>query len=126
MSIIISFNYLQFTMRKITISLFVLLSAFIASKTYAQSSTVPVVNTYKDATSTSVIINLPDGFNGSVMTTYDGNRIKTTYSTSTPMTNDQINKVEADIQAQEKAMDDLFQQQQKMFQQMWSDLGWTY
>ena len=126
MSIIISCDYLQFTMRKITISLFVLLSAFIASKTYAQSSTVPVVNTYKDATSTSVIINLPDGFNGSVMTTYDGNRIKTTYSTSTPMTNDQINKVEADIQAQEKAMDDLFQQQQKMFQQMWSDLGWTY
>ena len=126
MSIIISFNYLQFTMRKITISLLVVLSVFVASKAYAQSSAVPVVNTYKNATSTSVIVNLPDGFNGSVMTTYDGNQIETTYSTSTPITNDQINKVEADIQAQEKAMDDLFQQQQKMFQQMWSDLGWTY
>ena len=118
MSIIISFNYLQFTMRKITISLLVVLSVFVASKAYAQSSAMPVVNTYKDATSTSVIVNLPDGFNGSVMTTYDGNQIKTTYSTSTPMTNDQINKVEADIQAQEKAMNDLFQQQQKMFQDL--------
>jgi hypothetical protein len=112
-------------MKKMTISLFVLLSVFIASKAYAQSSAVPVVNTYKDATSTSVIINLPDGFNGSVMTTYDGNQIKTTYSTSTPITNEQFNKIEADIQAQEKAMDDLFKQQQKMFQQMWGDFGWN-
>ncbi len=112
-------------MKKIIVSLFITLSVFVASKAYAQSSDVPVVNTYKDATSTSVTINLPDGFNGSVMTTYDGNQFKTTYSTSTALTNEQFNKIEADIQAQEKSMDDLFQQQQKMFQQMWSDLGWN-
>ena len=90
-------------MRKITLSLFVILSSFYRLlKPTAQSSAVPVVNTYKDATSTSVIINLPDGFNGSVMTTYDGNQIKTTYSTSTPMTNDQINKVKLTFKLKKK------------------------
>ena len=89
------------------------------------SSDTPIVNTYKDATSTSISISLPSGYNGSVTTVYDGNEFKTTYSTSTVQDDSNFAKIQNDILAQEDAMNAYFQNQQKLFQQLWSDFGWN-
>ena len=113
-------------MKKIIAILAFAAMTFPAISKVSADNVTPIVNTYKDATKTSIVIDLPNGFNGSVMTTYDGNQFKTTYSTSTSITNDRINKINADIQAQEKALDDLFKAQQKIFQQRWSDWGWNW
>lgn len=115
-------------MKKIATILLGIAAIFVATAVYADTvlATNPTVNTFKSATSTSVIINIPEGFSGSVTTSYDGNNIQTTYSTSTALNNAQMDKINADIQAQEQAMDSFFQNQQKLFQRMWGDLGWNW
>ena len=107
--------------------LFALIAVFHSTSAFAEgvSSDTPIVNTYKDATSTSISISLPSGYNGSVTTVYDGNEFKTTYSTSTAQEDSNFAKIQNDILAQEDAMNAYFQNQQKLFQQLWNDFGWN-
>ncbi len=88
------------------------------------SSIAPTINTHKDATGTSIYISFPAGFNGSVSTTYDGNDFKTTYSTSTKQIAEDVAKIHERIIAQQRALDEFFRAQQKMFQQLWGDWWW--
>lgn len=83
------------------------------------SLSAPIVNTYSAATSSGVYVVVPQGFNGQVTTTYDGHSFQTTYSTSTDATSTLL--LSTQLQAEEQAMNNFFEAQQALFQQLWSN-----
>jgi hypothetical protein len=98
-----------------------------ASVAEAQTaSNMPVVKTYSSNGQTGISIVVPNGYNGSVSTTYDGKTFHTTYASSSPMTSAQFEAIQNNIQAQINAMNTYIEEQQKLLQQMWSNLGWSY
>jgi hypothetical protein len=101
--------------------LLVVLATLQAVQVHAQST--PVINTYKDATGTSISISLPSDFNGSFTTVFDGKKFQTTYSTSTVI-DDRLKKAQAQIWVQQKALNEFLQAQKKMFDTMWSNWWW--
>lgn len=82
------------------------------------STSSPFINTSKAATGTTVTMVLPNNYKGSVVTTYNGNDWQTT-ATSSPLTEGDIKQIQNDFIEQEKAMNDFWQAQQKMFDDMW-------
>ena len=102
--------------------------SMIASRAYAQTSPSlqPNIQTYSTATSSTVIIASPAGYKSEVISTYDGNQFHT-YATSTPLTAQDEQAIQANIQAEQTEMQQFFQQEQallneqeQMFRNMWN------
>lgn len=107
-----------------SIGLLTLLGAFVVQA--QTTSNMPVVKTYASNGQTGISIVVPNGYNGSVSTTYDGKTFHTTYASTSPMTTAQFQAMQTNIQAQINAMNIYFEEQQKLLQQMWSNFGWNF
>jgi hypothetical protein len=97
----------------------------IAGTAHAQTTpdsmaTSTVINT---ATSTTVILNLPANYQGSVVTNYDGTKF-VSYATTSPLTSQDIETIDNNLAAEETAFNNFFAQQEQMFNQFWSNLAW--
>ncbi|MDD5152556.1 MAG: hypothetical protein PHS95_00940, partial [Candidatus Pacebacteria bacterium] len=93
---------------------------------YAEISK-PDIQTYNTATSSTVIIKAPSGYKSQVVSTYDGDQFHTT-ATSTPLTDEDIQQMRENTQAQISAMQKMFEyqeamlrEQRKMFESIWGD-----
>lgn len=70
------------------------------------------------ATSTSSVIESPYGYRSEVVTVFDNGKVKT-YSTTTPMTEKDVEKIQAETVERMHAMDDYFRKQEELFQDFW-------
>lgn len=70
------------------------------------------------ATSTSAIIESPYGYRSEVVTVFDNGKVKT-YSTTTPMSEKDVEKIQAQAVDRMRAMDDYFRKQEELFQDFW-------
>ena len=111
----------------IVIFIFAIISltpAIVLAQTSA-SSTEPIIQTFKTATSTAIYMTLPEGFNGAVTTTYDNGEFKTTYATSSTEVSAEFQKLQSQMEAEQQAMNQIFQDQQKLFDQIWGHSWWN-
>ena len=111
-----------------TLSLIIALSVPLAHAQIATGSQ-PDIRTYSTATSSTVIVTSPSGYKSEVISTYDGNQFHT-FATSTPLTAKDIAGMQYNVLAEEQAMQKLFQAQQALFDQQesvlqnfWSNYG---
>lgn len=104
------------------ISLLLFLGIFLSSSwvVYAkeENKLEPVIQTTKTGNGTSIIVNFPEGYAGRVLTTYDGKEFKTT---TIPLTKDEIKKMNEQMIERQKAIQKMFEEQQKMFDLMWKN-----
>lgn len=77
------------------------------------------VSTSSDAVS----INSPYGFRSEVVTVYENGKAKT-YSTTTPITEKDLDQMRKQTEARLKAMDDYFREQEKFFKSFWYNFWW--
>lgn len=85
---------------------------------YAENKIEPVIKTTQTPNGASIMINFPDNYSGRVVTTYDGKEFKTTTTTISP---EETKKMRAQMIERQKAIQKLFQEQQKMFDLMWQN-----
>ena len=113
-------------------ALVLLVGVLFALSVEAQSvnTSTPNIETFNTATSSTVIITTPSGYKSEVISNYDGSQFHT-YATSTPLTSQDIQNIQTNIQKEEVAMKQLFQQQEalfkeqeQMFQNMFSSMNW--
>lgn len=69
-------------------------------------------------TSEEVSIDSPYGFRSEVVTVYENGKAKT-YSTTTPITEKDLEQMRKQTEARFKAMDDYFREQEKFFRSFW-------
>lgn len=74
----------------------------------------PKIETYNTATSSTTIITAPSGYQSSVVSTYDSSGFHTV-ATSTPLTAQDIKKMQDNMRSQQDAMMKMFQAQQTFF-----------
>lgn len=100
----------------------VLLVASVIANAYllAQPAVAPTVNTpvTSSATSSTAIVESPYGFRSEVVTVYENGKAKT-YSTTTPITEKDIEQMRKQTEARIKAMDEYFREQEKFFRSFW-------
>lgn len=120
------FNFIIFT------SLVIVLFFATSAVARATDSTLPdnvKITTSPDGSSTTIIINSKPGFITNVQTNCVNGKC-TNNTTSTALTSQDIQKMRDNFKKQQEAMDkfwkmqeELFKQQQKMFQDLWS-MSW--
>jgi coenzyme F420-reducing hydrogenase alpha subunit len=100
----------------------VLLVASVIANAYllAQPAVTPtVVPPVASTTSTSTaVIESPYGVRSEVVTVYENGKAKT-YSTTTPITEKDLEQMRKQTEARFKAMDDYFREQEKFFRSFW-------
>ncbi len=72
--------------------------------------------TQDDATTQT--ISSPYGFRSEMVTTFDG-KDSTTYSTSSPLTKEDVDQIHNEILEKQKAMEDYFKKQEEYFRDFW-------
>lgn len=107
--------------RQIIYTISALLVASVLANVYfwnkPKESTISELN--KIATSTEeVSIDSPYGFRSEVVTVYENGKAKT-YSTTTPITEKDLEQMRKQTEARFKAMDDYFREQEKFFRSFW-------
>jgi len=79
----------------------------------------PVVsNNQATSSETSLAVESPYGFRSEVVTVYENGKAKT-YSTTTPITENDLEQMRKQTEARIKAMDEYFEQQEKFFRDFW-------
>lgn len=80
---------------------------------------LPVSEPNQVATSSEeVSLDSPYGFRSGVVTVYENGKAKT-YSTTTPLTEKDLEQMRKQTEARFKAMDDYFREQEKFFRSFW-------
>ncbi|HVV39286.1 MAG TPA: hypothetical protein VHD31_03080 [Candidatus Paceibacterota bacterium] len=84
-----------------------------------ESRQVPILNTSQATSSeASLAIESPYGFRSEVVTVYENGKAKT-YSTTTPITEKDLEQMRKQTEARMKAMDEYFEEQEKFFRDFW-------
>lgn len=84
-----------------------------------EQAQAPVVNNIQATSSeASLAVESPYGFRSEVMTVYENGKAKT-YSTTTPITEKDLEQMRRQTEARIKAMDEYFEQQKKFFRDFW-------
>jgi hypothetical protein len=79
----------------------------------------PVIDQKRVTTSSEEIaVDSPYGFRNEIVTVYENGKVKT-YSTTTPITEKDIEQMRKRTEARLKAMDDYFREQEKFFRSFW-------
>lgn len=76
------------------------------------------INNQVATSSQEVSIDSPYGFRSEVVTVYDNGKAKT-YSTTTPITEKDLEQMRKQTEARIKAMDEYFREQEKFFRTFW-------
>lgn len=90
------------------------LAQMVAQTAPAGQPMQPLVETHSIATSSSVSITMPAGYNGRVYSVYDGTKWKTVATTS-PMSRADIKEIEQAVRDQRAQMEKIFEAQRKLF-----------
>jgi hypothetical protein len=89
----------------------------IAPFAYADSNNAPVVQTSNTPDGQAVTVTIPEGYSGKVVTTYDGHQFNTVTS---PLTSQDIQALTTEMTQQQQYFNQLFADQQKMMNDIWS------
>jgi|GEM_PF-3376144 len=76
------------------------------------------INNQVATSSQEVAIDSPYGFRNEVVIVYDNGKTKT-YSTTTPLTEKDLEQMHKQTEARIRAMDDYFREQKKFFREFW-------
>ena len=79
----------------------------------------PIVSNQPVATSSSSVVFNSPGVKSEIVTVYDGKNYRT-YSTSTPLTQQDIRKMDDDAQKEIDRMNKIFEQQNELFRSLWN------
>lgn len=101
------------------ISAFLLVSVIANAYFLNKPKELPVVDPNRVATSSEEIaVESPYGFRNEIVTVYENGKAKT-YSTTTPITEKDVEQMRKQTEARLKAMDDYFREQEKFFRSFW-------
>lgn len=109
--------------RKIIYAISALLIVSVIANVYLwnESKEPRVVNQGRIATSSSeIVLDSPYGFRNEIVTVYENGKAKT-YSTTTPITERDVEQIRKQMEARFKAMDEYFREQEKLFRSFWYD-----
>ena len=79
---------------------------------------ITMIPTKVATSSEEVSIDSPYGFRSEVVTVYENGKAKT-YSTTTPITEKDLDQMRRQTEARLKAMDEYFREQEKFFRSFW-------
>jgi len=111
--------------RKIILGLVVLLilsliaNAYLYGKTFSQKRLMDEMPYAIANVATSSSVSNGPGFKSEVITVYDGSRYRT-YATSSPLSEQDVQKMQAEMQQQYDHMNELFKQQDELFRSLWN------
>ena len=72
----------------------------------------------KDKKEGEIVFSAPYGFRNEIVTTFDGKEART-YSTSTALTKEDVDKMNKEILERQRRIDEYFRNQEKMFRDFW-------
>ena len=85
----------------------------------AQPALAPSAGTPRtEVTTSTAVVESPYGFRNEVVTVYDGKQTQT-YSTTTPITEDDVKEMRENVIRHQKMMDEYFRKQDELFRSFW-------
>lgn len=72
----------------------------------------------KDKKEGEIVFSAPHGFRNEIVTTFDGKEART-YSTSTALTKEDVEKMNKEILERQKRIDEYFRSQERIFRDFW-------
>ena len=102
------------------VSILLVASVFVNVYLLAQPAIAPTTPPVpiSEATTSTTVIESPYGFRNELVTVYDGKQTKT-YSTTTPITEEDVKEMRENAIRHQKAMEEYFRKQDELFRSFW-------